>query len=108
MHDSLSQKKHSLVYELRRALNTKFWNLMNTQNTCSVFSISHASIVIILLTHLRTVDPMECVQRRATKMAQGIEHVPYKDRLRAGTVQIREDKALGRPNSGLSVPKVGL
>lgn len=51
---------------------------------------------------------MECVQRRATKMAQGIEHVPYKDRLRAGTVQIREDKALGRPNSGLSVPKVGL
>jgi len=30
----------------------------------------------------RDVDLLECVQRRATKMIQGMEHLPYEDRLR--------------------------
>ena len=30
----------------------------------------------------------------ATKMMQGMEHFPYKDRLRAGAVQPGEEKAL--------------
>ena len=51
---------------------------------------------------------MEHVYRRATKMIQGMEHLPYKDRLRAGAVQRREEKALGRPESSLSVFKEGL
>ena len=35
------------------------------------------------------------VQRRATKMIGGLEHFPYEDRLRAGLVQLREEKAVG-------------
>ena len=27
-------------------------------------------------------DLLECVQRRATKMIQGMAHLPYKDRLK--------------------------
>ena len=30
----------------------------------------------------RDMDLLECVQRRATKMIQGMEHLSYKDRLR--------------------------
>ena len=36
-----------------------------------------------------------------------MEHLPYKDRLRAGAVQPGEEKALGRPGSGLSISKGG-
>jgi len=32
-------------------------------------------------------------------------HFPYEDRLRAGASQPREEKALGRPDGGLSVCK---
>ena len=49
----------------------------------------------------RDVDLLECVQRRATKMIQGMEQLPYRDRLRAGAVQPGEEKALGRPESSL-------
>jgi len=38
-------------------------------------------------------------------MIQGTEHLPYKDRLRAGAVQRREEKVLERLESGLSVCK---
>jgi len=30
----------------------------------------------------RDVDLLECIQRRATKMIQGMEHLSYEDRLR--------------------------
>ena len=38
-------------------------------------------------------------------MTRGMECVPYEDRLRAGAVQPGEEKAPGRPECGLSVPK---
>mgnify|MGYP001864662682 CR=1 FL=1 len=50
---------------------------------------------------------LELTQRRATKMIQEMDHFPYKDRLRAGAVQPGEEKALGRPESGLSLSKRG-
>ena len=34
-----------------------------------------------------------------------MEHLPWEDRLRAGAVQPREEKAPGRPESSLSVSK---
>ena len=46
---------------------------------------------------------MEHIQRRATKMIPGMEHLPSGDRLRAGAVQHGEGKAPGRPESDLSV-----
>ena len=30
----------------------------------------------------RDMDLLECIQKRATKMVQGMEHLSYKDRLR--------------------------
>jgi len=39
---------------------------------------------------------------------RGLEHLPYKDRLRAGALQPGEEKAPGRPYRGLPVPEGGL
>ena len=48
---------------------------------------------------------LECIQRRATKLAQGMEHLSYRDRLRAGAVQPGEEKILRSPEGSLSVSK---
>lgn len=46
--------------------------------------------------------------RQCTEVIQGMERLPYGDRLSAGTIGSGEKKALGRPESGLSVLKGGL
>ena len=47
-----------------------------------------------------------CVQRKATEMIQGIEHLHYENRLRElGLFSLEKKKALGRPDSSLSVSK---
>ena len=51
----------------------------------------------------RDVELLEHIQRRTTKMLPGLEHLFYEERLRAGAVQHGEEKAAGRPQSGLSV-----
>jgi len=35
----------------------------------------------------RDTELLECIQRRATKMTQGMEHPSYEDRLRAGAAE---------------------
>jgi len=50
-------------------------------------------------------DLLEFLQRRGTKMIQGMEHLPCKNRLRSGDVQHGEEKALERPHYSLSVSK---
>jgi len=60
------------------------------------------------LQYNRDMDLMESVQRRTTKMIQGMEHLSCEDKIRAGAVQPGEEKALGRLESGPSVPNRGL
>ena len=31
---------------------------------------------------MKDMELLECIQRRATKMIQGMEHLPYEDKLR--------------------------
>ena len=40
-------------------------------------------------------DLLECAQRRAAKMIQGMEHLPYEDSLRAGAVRPGGEKLQG-------------
>ena len=63
------------------------------------FAVPHTHTVCPLKYHVRDMGLLECIQRRATKMLQGMGHLSYNDRLRAGAVQPREEKAPGRPKS---------
>ena len=47
----------------------------------------------------RGMEILERIQRRATKMIQGMEQLPCEDRLRAGAVQHGEEKAVRWPFS---------
>jgi len=53
--------------------------------------------------HRQDVELLEWVQRRSMKMIRGVEHLSYADKLRSGLVLPGEEKALGRPNCGISV-----
>ena len=50
----------------------------------------------------RDVELLEGVQRRATEMIHGMEHLSYEERLRELWL-FGLEKSLGRPENGLSV-----
>ncbi|PKU48593.1 hypothetical protein llap_1129 [Limosa lapponica baueri] len=58
--------------------------------------------------HKKGMDLLEQVQRRATEMIRGLEHLSYEDRLRAGDFKLGEEKAMGKHSNNLPVPEGGL
>jgi len=43
----------------------------------------------------RDISTLQWVQKNATKVIKGLKHLTYEKMLRAGTVQLRREKALG-------------
>ena len=74
---------------------------------CSALVSAHLEYCIQMGSpqYRKDMDLLEHVQRRITKIIQGMEHLPCEDRLRAGAVQPGEEKAVGRSDGGLSVSK---
>jgi len=74
---------------------------------CSALVRPHLESCIQLWSpqHRKAMDLLERVQKRATRMIRGLEHLSYDKRLRVGVVQLGEEKAPGRSYCGLSVLK---
>jgi len=78
---------------------------------CSALVRHHPESCIQLWSpqHKNDTELLEWVQRKATKMTQGLEHLCCEERPRdLGLIQPEEDQAVGRPYSSLSVPEGGL
>ena len=56
---------------------------------------------------IRDMDLLEHIQRRATKMIQGMERLSYEDRLGAGAVQHGEERARGDLRAAVQYLKGG-
>ena len=49
---------------------------------CSVYRDTDVCIQMWSPQYRREIDLLECIQKRATKLIHGVEHLSYKDRLR--------------------------
>jgi len=81
----------------------------NSASLCSLLVRPHLEYCTHVWSpqYRRDIDMLECIQRRATKMMQRMEHLPYQGQAEiAGVVQPGEGKTLGRPERDLSVSKV--
>ena len=74
---------------------------------CSALVSAHLEYCIQMGSpqYRKDMDLLEHVQRRITKIIQGMEHLPCEDRLRAGAVQPGEEKTLEKPDRDLSMSK---
>jgi len=77
---------------------------------CSAFVRPHLESCIQLwgVQHRKHMDLLEQVQRRATKMIRGMEHLSFEEKRKTGVVQPAEENSPERPSCGLPLYKAGL
>ena len=97
-----AQKANCILGCIQRSMAIKVSEVMLP--LCSTLVRPHLEYCIQMRSsqHRRDIDLLEHIQRRATKMMHGMEHLSYEARLRELGLFSLENR---RPESGLSVSK---
>ena len=100
------QKANRILGCIRRSVTSRLTKVILT--LCSALVSPHLQYCIHFWSpqQKKDMEQLEQVQRRTMKMTGGLDHLPSRGQAeRAGALQPGEEKALGRPYSGLPVPE---
>ena len=98
-----AQKANHILGCIKRSVASRLRELILP--FCSTLVRRHMGYCVQMWSpqYRRNMNLLECIQRRATKIIQGMKHLSYEER--AGSPQPGEEKAVRRSDSDLSVSK---
>ena len=102
----VAQKVNSTLHCIKRSVASRVREVILP--LCSDLMRPHLEYCVQMwsLQYRRDIDPLECILRRATKMIQGMEHLPFEDSLsELGLLSLEKRKAPRRADRSFSVSK---